>query len=243
MNRSHRRRLLAAVLLALPGTTQALLAPGMVDTFQDGTTNGWTSGLAHPHPPANVASGGPAGSGDRFLLVTSSGTDAGAKLVAISGPQWAGNYLLAGVTGIAMDLRNFGLSDLSLRLYFESPGGNALSAGGFLLAAGSDWTRAIFPTEIGALVGPEAAALSGATQFRLYHGPAASFPGPEIVAQLGVDNVTAVPEPGTWLSLGLGLGVIAAGGALRARRRHPRRGGPPRQRAVDRADPRQESVP
>jgi hypothetical protein len=46
---------------------------GQVDTFEDGTTQGWVAGVlgaVHPVPPAN-ALGGPAGANDNYLLLTS----------------------------------------------------------------------------------------------------------------------------------------------------------------------------
>src|SRR3712207_4557029 len=46
---------------------------GQVDTFQDGSTMNWQEGGNSPNPPTNVASGGPAGAGDRYLENDSSG--------------------------------------------------------------------------------------------------------------------------------------------------------------------------
>ena len=34
-------------------------------------------------------------------------------------------------------------------------------------------------------------ALANAAELRLFHNPAAGFPGPTVVAQLGVDNIRA----------------------------------------------------
>jgi len=85
--------------------------------------------------------------------------------------------------------------------------------------AGGDWTRVFFPVGLGALTalrGSVATVLGDTTAIRILHNPAAGFPPPEVTAQLGVDNITAVarvPEPS-------GLWLLAAGvSALRARRR------------------------
>ncbi len=44
--------------------------------------------------------------------------------------------------------------------------------------------------------------LGDVRQLRLFHGSSASFPGEAIAATLGLDNVTAVPEPAAaWLLL------------------------------------------
>ena len=60
------------------------------------------------------------------------------------------------------------------------------------------------------------------TALRIYHGPAAAFPGPPITATLGVDNIglTLVPLPGA-----AGLALLAASAVLpffrRTRRARP----------------------
>lgn len=204
---------MAAVVLATSGASASALAPGMVDTFEDGSTNGWASGFNNPNPPVNVANGGPSGGGDRYLLLTASGSGSGGRLVAFSGPQWAGNYVGAGVTAIGMDVNNLGATDLALRLAFD--GGIALSANAIHVFAGSGWTHISFSTDPGALTG-SVAALSGVTQFRLYHNPSPDFFGPPIAAQLGIDNITAVPEPAAvWLMLS---GLAAVGTLVRRRR-------------------------
>lgn len=70
-----------------------------VDTFEDGTTQGWVVGLlgsAHPAPPINVPTNGPAGAGDHFLQLTAVGGDfAGSRLTVINATQWGGNYVAA----------------------------------------------------------------------------------------------------------------------------------------------------
>ena len=223
MNSKCCRGVFAAVLGSLTAPAFAL-SVGMVDTFQGGLTDGWASGPANPNPPVNVANGGPLGIGDGYLQITSTGTPpsgtptAGGKLVAFSGPQWAGDYIGTGVTAIDMDVSNLGATDLDLRLAFQGSSGTALSTDAIQVAAGSGWTRLSFPVDPGALTGPAVAALSGVTQFRLYHSPSAVFVGPAIEAQLGVDNITAVPEAGTGLMLVAGLATLVASKNLRRRR-------------------------
>jgi len=87
----------------------------MTDTFEDGTTQGWGVGAPYPIPPENVGTGGPAGSGDNFLLLTSSGTGGpGGKMVIFNESQWTGDYIAAGVTGVRLDVNNVGATTLSL---------------------------------------------------------------------------------------------------------------------------------
>jgi hypothetical protein len=217
---------MAAAALSTPA---AAVSVGQVDTFEDGTTQGWLVGLlgaTSPAPPANQASGGPAGADDNFLLLTAiGGVGAGNRLVVINLGQWAGDYTAAGVTAIRMDLRNLGDTELSLRMFIENPTAGpptdtAFSTTPFVLAPGSGWQSAVFPiaaADLTAGAGSVATALSTATAIRIFHSAAAGFPGEPIVAQLGVDNITAVPEPGAAWLMGLGLAGLAAG-AVRRRR-------------------------
>jgi len=149
--------------------------------------------------------------------------------------QWAGDYLAAGITAIELDAANFGNSDLALRLLFEDPAGGPLlneaaSASALLLPAGSGWVHLTFPIQPGDLTplfGSVDAVLANTTVLRLYHSPTAVFPGPSLVASLGVDNISAaaapvVPEPATELLVGIGLaGSVARHRRMRGRRRGP----------------------
>jgi hypothetical protein len=219
MRLRERGPVLAVVLALLAGPASAV-SIGQSDTFQGGTS-GWGSGAANPSPPTTVPGGGPAGANDPYLLVTATGTPGpGGKLVAISGPHWAGDYTSAGVTAIGVALNNFGPNALHLRLFIEGPlSFAALSAAGVAVPAGSGWVHVVFPVAPDALVGAAGTALAGVVQFRLYHGTATSFPGADIAAQLGVDNITAVPEPVSGAMLAAGLVLLAA--AERRLRRRP----------------------
>jgi hypothetical protein len=157
-----------------------------------------------------MSSGGPAGVDDNFLRLTALGSSgAGSRLTAHNiGSQWAGNYLSAGVQSISMDVRNPGLSDLSLRLSFEDalagpPNSIAYSASAIVVPAGSDWTSITFP--IGALsltaqFGTVDSTLMDVQVLRLYHSDAPNFPNPvnpisPVAAFLDVDNIRAAGPP------------------------------------------------
>jgi PEP-CTERM motif-containing protein len=197
----------------------ATIQGAVIDDFEDGTTQNWVVGLLgapSPVPPVNVTDGGPLGAGDNYMQLTSiGGAGAGSRLVAINLSQWAGNYTSLGFTSISMDLRNLGDTDLSIRLYLENPMGapptDDAVTDSILLPAGGDWTHATFDVSaagLTALNGSVATLLSNVTALRIMHSPAAGFPPPAIAAVLGVDNITAIPEPSTILLSALGLGAL-----------------------------------
>jgi hypothetical protein len=226
---SAQRFLRLTMLLAL---LEAPLAFGVVatevDTFEDGTTGGWTVGGsmgAHPAPPQNVATGGPAGAGDNFLLLTSTGFGGpGSKLSAFNLSQWTGNFIAAGIAAIEMDVLNLGISYLSLRLLFADPAGGpptnvALSTAAVPLPSGGGWTHVVFPISVSDLtteLGTAAGALSNATEMRLFHNPSAAFNGPPvgppaITALLGIDNIAAVAGPTGVVAEPSMLALLASG--------------------------------
>jgi hypothetical protein len=210
-----RRWLVCALCCSATAGPAWAVSLGTTDTFETGT-EGWSTGDPSPNPPLAIADGGPGGAGDGYLLLSASGIGGpGGKLVAWPGADFRGNYLAAGVTALAMDLNNLGPTSLSLRLYLDGPlGSTAVLSDAIALPAGSGWTSVRFPMVASAYDGPAALVLSGVSQLRLYHGTAAVYPGPAIAAQLGVDNVTAVPEPGPAWLLAAGLAALA----LRRRR-------------------------
>ena len=116
-----------------------------------------------------------------------------------------------------MDVFNPGNTNLALRLLFEDPfppSNQAVSSSAIPLPAGSCWTHVVFPItpgDVTAVLGSVDAALSNATTIRIFHATTAAFPGDPIVAQLGVDNIRAVPEPSVAMLLALALGGLAIG--------------------------------
>ncbi len=197
---------------------------GQMDDFQGGTTQGWSSGAnnPNPNPVSHLSDGGPAGVGDGFLLVTSTGAfGAGGKLVAFNTSQWAGDYLTAGVESIVADLNNLGATALDIRLLLEGPGGKFVSTAGVSLVAGSGWQPATFAIGPGDLTGGFnlGATLGGVTRLRIVHNPVPDVTPPQIVATLGVDNINAIPEPGTLTLLSALFLSVMFGSAWKAKRR------------------------
>lgn len=219
-----RRFVAGAALAAVSVAGAASAAPiGPIDTFEEGTTQGWTvalgpAGGVHPAPPQNVATGGPAGADDSFLRLTSvGGQGAGSRLAAMNVLQWTGDYLAEGVTGIRMDLRNAGNSDLAVRLLFETlpplgpPVNVAVTNFAAILPAGGEWQSVFFPLgpdALTALLGSVGGALAQTSVLRIFHSPTPDFPPPPIAAVLDVDNIAVVqqvPEPATLLLVGAAL--------------------------------------
>lgn len=88
---------------------------GQKDTFSSGTFENWGGNA----PKTNEASGGPAGAGDRFLRVTTTGSPfgSGSHLAMYNNMQWSGGYTAAGVVAIEYDIRNLSTTDtLDIRL-------------------------------------------------------------------------------------------------------------------------------
>jgi hypothetical protein len=173
-----------------------------VDDFEDGTTQGWRSGMASSTAPANVADGGPQGNGDAFLRIQGrGGFGTGSKPTAINSLQWTGNYTSAGVVRISADLRNAGATDLSLRLQITrdlTAGGQSFVTAAVMLPAGSGWVRASWQVDAASLIplsaGADAAlALTQVGELRIFHNPnpTSSTAAPALLAEYGVDNLRA----------------------------------------------------
>jgi hypothetical protein len=185
----------------LPPAVSSAVTLGQIDDFQDGTVQGWLVGFPGVQP-LNVPTGGPAGAGDHYLLLTADGApgqDPNNKLVVINQTQWSGNFLAAGVNAVNLWVNNLGATDLYLRLYvaddtIRQPANTAISTNPVFLPAGSGWAAAHFPlnpAHLTALRGNVQQALTNAREVRIFHNPAAAFPGPIVVASLGVDNIRA----------------------------------------------------
>jgi hypothetical protein len=218
------------VLTSVTVVRSAAPSPILPDTFEDGTTMGWFVPGAHPAPPANVASGGPAGVDDSYLQLTAiGGAGAGSRLAVLNGSQWAGDYLADGVLAIAMDVNNLGPDEVTLRLLFEDfdgpgpPVNLVTTLTDVVIPSGSGWVHVEFsldPSNLLALIGAVPDALSSVDVLRIFHNPDPDFPGPGIGipvvnAVVGVDNITAVPEPAAIL--------LVAGGILASWCRRHRR--------------------
>jgi hypothetical protein len=209
--------LLATAAIAAAGLTASAPAVvvSQVDTFSAGTS-GWQTGAANN--PFTPSTGGPAGAGDAFLQLTSDGSGPSGRLIEFNRAQWLGDYITAGVNAVGVDLFNIGGTPLSMRIAFKDgtgPGaGGYASTVAFLLPNDGIWHHAIFNvadadmTPIGTPVA-FSTFIRTPQEFRILHSAAPALNGDNIVGKLGVDNVTALPAPGTIACGGLVLMLAA----------------------------------
>ncbi len=101
--------LVAATLLASPSIALGITL-GHVDTFEDGTKQGWN---AFKFDVGGPPAGGPAGSSDHYLHIITVSSGGATSLQATNNLQWSGNYSAAGVSSIEMDLRNNTISSIA----------------------------------------------------------------------------------------------------------------------------------
>ncbi|HMJ05503.1 MAG TPA: hypothetical protein VK474_04540 [Chthoniobacterales bacterium] len=208
--------LLASLLFVRPVSAIGL---GQVDDFENGAVLGWANGV--PGHLLNINTGGPAGVGDNYLQLISDGVGQGGRLTMFNLQQWLGNYIAQGVNRIELDLINQGPTNLSLRLAFKSqnqPNVPGYLSPAMLLAPGSGWQHfsiAITAANLIAIGNPPPAAFNsffttGPGDVRLINEVgAADLNGDFIVAQVGIDNIRAVPEPTTIaLVLGAALALV-----------------------------------
>jgi hypothetical protein len=209
----------AVALLIAAAPARATPVLNQVNDFEAGTTQGWTNGPAAD--PTNVNTGGPAGANDNFLRITSrGGGGSGSRLASYNrSSQWVGNYNTPGVTGVEMDLKNFGTGPLVMRLGLQETAGTRLvSTVPFNLPADGLWHHATFRfgaadlTRMGQT--PLTTAFTRINELRIIHSTGVDFMGDALTTSVGVDNVRAIPEPGAACLLALSTGALV----LRRRR-------------------------
>ena len=220
----HTRILVAAIFFgafAFAGSARAIVV-GQIDNFEDGTTQSWANGGAPGAPPVlNIDTGGPAGMDDNYMQISAvGGSGPGRFLTAFNRVQWLGNYIALGVTAIEIDLQNFSKVDLNIRLGFKestNAGASGYLSAAFSLPAGSGWQHAIFfinPASMIAVGSPADFNTFFADNFGemriINEAGTSNLNGDIVTAEMGVDNIHAVPEPSTVLLTALGVFGFAA---------------------------------
>ncbi len=202
---------------AMLSRTALAVTVGSTDTFT-GSLDSWQKGISNPTYLSLVASGGPAGAGDSYMQSVADGGGSFGKLTVFNQNQWNSNYVTDGVTSIRMDLLNSGSVPLQVRLGLRnSVGAGYISTIPFALGTGGGWQTADFPVTEAALTtvgapGDFSSFLSSGFALRILHATStANLNGSVVVSTIGVDNITAVPEPSMVMVVGFGaLGLMAA---------------------------------
>jgi hypothetical protein len=216
MSRIGRLGAMAMAVVALSPAAFAITV-GTTDTFT-GSLDNWQKGITNPTYLSVVASGGPAGAGDSYMQSVADGGGSFGKLTVFNQNQWDSDYLTDGVTSIRMNLLNSGTGPLQVRLGLRNGGGAGfISTTPFLLGVGSGWQSADFAVSESAFTavgspGGYAAFLANGFALRILHATSTgNLNGSTVVGTLGVDNITAVPEPSAVAIAGLGgLGLVVA---------------------------------
>lgn len=206
--------IVALAMIALAGSARAI-SNGQLDDFQDGTVQNWANGGGAP-PVLNIATGGPGGAGDRFMQIAADGSGAGRFLTVFNRSQWLGDYIAAGVTAIEMDLRNQSTVNLNIRLAFRTDtsfgASGYLTASLFLPANTNTWQHNVFSITAGTLIAVDGPApfntffANGFGEMRIINEAGSlNLTGDVVTAQLGIDNIHAIPEPSSILLMAAGL--------------------------------------
>jgi hypothetical protein len=167
---------------------------------------------------------------DYYGRIISSGAPppaAGRALAISNTAQWAGDYLAAGVDSIELDVNNLGTTDIHLRLAIVSTdvnGGTFFLSDSILISphgtGALGWANISFDISpdswramnVATQLGPPGVdidtALSSVSLLRILSNPNNGVQGDSIAAILGVDNITAVPEPGTFSLVMGGLAFL-----------------------------------
>ena len=208
-------RLVAALLLGPVtfGVADASgISPGQTDTFENGTSAGWTSGGDTFDSP--LPTGGPAGATDHFISANSGTYGGKSRRVIFNTQQWTGDYLSAGVTAIGMDsLNQDPTTPFSVRLALLPglPGGSGtpgfVSNTPVVLPPDGQWHHAVFTLSESAmtLVFPSdppqlfSDVLSDVSELRLFVNagatPTSVIGDDNTNAKIGLDNITAISAP------------------------------------------------
>jgi hypothetical protein len=172
---------------------------GQLDSFNTGSTLGWSEGDPTTNPPEVVSTG----DGNGYLSDFASGEfGPGGRQVVFNQQQWTGNYNAAGVTRIDVSLANFGPSPLSMRLAFRSPTDTRYaSTNAVELPADGTWRRVSFDltpdalTRVGGLQGLSDV-LSNVATLRLLSAQAPGWNGDILAGTMGIDDIRALRLPG-----------------------------------------------
>ncbi len=199
------------ILLSSLAAPAAAITINQFDDFQDLTAMGWTKGNASSFPPTVIPNGGPTGAGDAWLQNEAfGGGGPDSKQVLFNNAQWTGDYLAAGVDRIDAMFFNHDDQPMYMRVALEGTSGQRYaSTDFFFLPADGAWHAASFDLTAASLtqVGgsdPLNTVLAGVGELRILSRESTpGWRGDAIEATLGIDNITALPEPASLFLIGL----------------------------------------
>ena len=206
-------RIMVMGTLAFSAPWAIAVTAGQTDNFQEGTVANWTGGGGE----TNVATGGPAGAGDKYVSFA-----ANSNLATYNLNQWTGNYTAAGVNDVSADLLDLpSQQPLSMRIVVFGPTGSRwTSTIAVAIPADGVWHHAVFSLRQVDLINvlntgdTYAQTMAGVSRLMFRHDTTGSSGGTNFVGSGGLDNPTAVlaPEP-------LALGLLAMSAVLLKRKR------------------------
>ena len=170
----------------------AAINPGLLNDFESGTTEGWTSQAS----PTNIPSGGPAGVDDNYLQIGNGLSNLGAFNLTHSG------LLDSSIVAIEVDMfRPATDPDIEMRLVLFGPGVSTsnrwTSTNSVLVPGDGQWATYSFSVleadltqVVGSATYADVVADLNRILFRFDDG-APSIGGSSIAGTLGLDNITA----------------------------------------------------
>ena len=197
-----------AILLVvqLPGVAECTITLNQVDSFTGGSKDNWTDGHLTGVNVTNITTGGPNGANDPYLQLSSGSLGGDSRPVTLNRTQWTGNYTVAGVGLIQMDLKNFGPTAVPIRITISDLAITSPSASGyssttaFTLPADGQWHIADFNlnaasmTAVNSPTDSLSVELTKVAELRFLSSTA----HPSLVirsAQIGIDEIIALPPP------------------------------------------------
>ncbi len=207
-----------ALLVATTAVANAQITATTSDNFSSGKSN-WANGK-NLNNVQLITAGGPAGAGDAYLQVVSSGQEGpGGRPIVFNRQQWTGNYSAAGVQAIAMDLINQGDSPLDMRVALRSSVADEapsyVTTSAIQIPNDKLWHHAVFPLTEDAMTvqfdeaGPFLFSdlMQNVAELRVLHNSEIEAESVPFATTFGIDNVQAiVPEPA--------MGVLSLIGSL-----------------------------
>lgn len=191
-----------------------------VDDFSSGTA-GWSEGNPSPNAPGTEGIGN---DGSPYLRNNSAGGGGpGSSMAMFNSSQWTGNFVSEGVTAIRLEAGTFGSAPIDLRLGFNGAGGwfSTIAIPVINTDPGDpEWNTLTFDISPGGLAhvangtGTYADTMGNVTMMEIFSaaGPTLSagslIRGDRIAASLLVDQITAIPEPRSFLMCSLGALAI-----------------------------------